>query len=56
MIELYPIVLPVIKSAVLSPLSVSTEGRYTVTVTVAEETKYLTPEIWYSGEIYSNEV
>lgn len=56
MAELYPIELPVIKSAVISPAVVSTGQQFTVTVEVAIETKYLEPEVWYSGEIYSNEV
>lgn len=56
MAELYPIELPVIKSAVISPAAVSVGQQYTITVTVEMETKYLEPEVWYSGEIYSNEV
>lgn len=56
MADTYPIELPVIKSAVIAPSVVSTGQQYTVTVQVEMETKYLQPEVWYSGEIYSNEV
>lgn len=52
----YPITLPVIRSAAVTPSVVSTGQQYTVTVQVEMETKYLQPEVWYSGEIYSNEV
>lgn len=54
--DLYPVQLPVIKSAEISPQTVSTGQQYTITVQVVVETKYLEPAIWYAGEIYSNEV
>ena len=56
MADLYPIQLPVITSAVISPAVVSAGQQYTIAVQVEIETKYLEPEVWYSGELYSNEV
>lgn len=56
MSDQYPITLPVIRSAAVTPSMVSAGQQYTITAQVEIETKYLTPEAWYSGEIYSNEV
>ncbi len=56
MSETYVITLPEVKGVTLAPNPCAVGQSYTVAVTVAEITKVLSPEIIYSGEIYSNEV
>ncbi len=46
----------VITRAEVSPQTVTTGAQYTVTVAVEEQIVILPPEVWYSGELTSNEV
>lgn len=54
--ERYPVVLPVITAASLTPREIAAGGFVTVTAAVEERTVYLEAEARYSGEFYSDEV
>ena len=45
-----------IESAAFSANPCEVSQQITITVMVKEVTKILSPEVWYSGEIYANEV
>lgn len=52
----HQITLPSITAVALSPNPCAASASMTISVTVTEIVKVLTPEKIYSGEIYSNEV
>lgn len=52
----YTVSLPTVKAVAFSANPCAAGSQVTITVTVAEVTRTLTPERIYSGEIYSNEV
>lgn len=56
MSEVYAVTVPKITAAALEPDPVETGGEIFIAVTVVEETVYLEPTVYYSGEFYSGEV
>lgn len=56
MSEMYTILLPKILTASFAPNPADINTKTVLSVTVTEETVYLTPEKYYSGELYAGEV
>lgn len=56
MSESYPVLLPKITAAVFSPNPANINSKTVLTVTVTEETVYLEPYYYYSGDLYAGEV
>lgn len=56
MSETYPILIPKILAAAFSPNPANINTKTKLTVTVTEETVYLEPTKYYSGEIFAGEV
>lgn len=54
--ESYPILLPKITAAVFTPNPSNINSKTVLTVTVTEETVYLEPYYYYSGDLYAGEV
>ena len=52
----YTVKIPKITAAEFAPNPADINTKTKLTVTVTEETVYLEPEVWYSGELYSGEV
>ena len=56
MSETYPILIPKILAAAFAPNPADINAKTRLTVTVTEETVYLEPTKYYSGEIFAGEV
>lgn len=56
MSETYPVLLPKITAAAFAPNPANINTKTHLTVTVTEETVYLEPTKYYSGEIFAGEV
>lgn len=56
MSETYPILIPKIFAAAFAPNPADINTKALLTVTVTEETVYLEPTKYYSGEIFAGEV
>lgn len=56
MSETYPVLLPKITAAAFAPNPANINTKIRLTVTVTEETVYLEPTKYYSGEIFAGEV
>lgn len=56
MSETYPILIPKILAAAFAPNPADINTKTRLTVTVTEETIYLEPAKYYSGEIIAGEV
>lgn len=56
MSESYPVLLPKITAAVFSPNPANINSKTVLTVTVTEETVYLEPYYYYSGDLYAGGV
>ena len=57
MTDLYPVSLPKITAAAFTPNPVNINSNFQeLSVTVTEETVYLEPYYYYSGEIFAGEV
>lgn len=56
MADTYPIQMPAITAATLSPNPVLQNASYTISVTITERTVVLEPYNYLSGELYSGEV
>lgn len=56
MSETYPILIPKILAAAFDPNPADINTKTRLTVTVTEETVYLEPTKYYSGEIFAGEV
>lgn len=56
MSETYPILIPKILAAAFAPNPTDINTKTRITVTVTEETVYLEPTKYYSGEIIAGEV
>ena len=56
MSETYPVLLPKITAAAFAPNPANINTKTKLTVTVTEETVYLEPTKYYSGEIFAGEV
>lgn len=56
MSETYPILIPKILAAAFAPNPADINSKIRLTVTVTEETVYLEPTKYYSGEIIAGEV
>lgn len=54
--ESYPVLLPKITAAAFSPNPANINSKTVLTVTVTEETVYLEPYYYYSGDLYAGEV
>ena len=56
MSETYPVLIPRILAAAFAPNPADINSICRLTVTVTEETVYLEPTKYYSGEIFAGEV
>lgn len=56
MSETYPVLIPRILAAAFAPNPAGINTKTRLTVTVTEETVYLEPTKYYSGEIFAGEV
>ena len=56
MSETYPVLIPKILAAAFAPNPADINTKIRLTVTVTEETIYLEPTKYYSGEIIAGEV
>lgn len=56
MSDTYTVLLPKILTASFAPNPADINTKTVLSVTVTEETVYLTPEKYYSGELYAGEV
>ena len=56
MSDTYPILIPKILAAAFAPNPADINSKIRLTVTVTEETVYLEPTKYYSGEIFAGEV
>ena len=56
MTDLYPVSLPKITAASFTQTPANINSKTVLAVTVTEETIYLEPEKYYSGELYAGEV
>ena len=54
--ESYPVRLPKITAAAFEPNPANINSKTVLTVTVTEETVYLEPYYYYSGDLYAGEV
>lgn len=56
MSDTYAVLLPKITAASFAPTPADINTKTVLSVKVTEETVYLTPEKYYSGELYAGEV
>lgn len=56
MSEGYAVAVPKITEAALTPNPVTAGADLLISVAIAEETVYLEPTVYFSGEFYSGEV
>jgi hypothetical protein len=54
--ESYPFLVPKITAAAFAPNPANINSKTVLTVTVTEETVYLEPYYYYSGDLYAGEV
>ena len=54
--NVYAVPLPKILTAAFAPNPADINTKTVLSITVTEETVYLTPEKYYSGELYAGEV
>lgn len=56
MSDMYTVLLPKILAAAIEPNPADINTKTVLSITVTEETVYLEPQYYYSGELYAGEV